>query len=112
MRFPLKWTAGHRVYSATGGQDVHGNDIPSWANAVDVPAMWWSPSSTEPVVAGHDRVVVDVVIVVDTSLTVSPHDRFVIGAKTYEVIGFPEDYDHGPYATPGRKPLNLQRVDG
>ncbi len=112
MRFPLKFTAGHKVYSETGSQDAHGNDIPTWANAVNVPAMWWSPSSTEPVVAGHDRVQVDLVMVVDSALAVSPHDRMVIGSDEYDVIGFPEDYDHGPYAVPGRKPLNLQRVDG
>lgn len=111
MRFPLKWTAGHRVYSETD-QDAHGNLIPTWAAPVDVPAMWWSPSSTEPILAGHNRVQVDVVLVVDSTRVVSPHDRMVLGADVYEVIGFPEDYDHGPYSVPGRKPVNLRRWDG
>lgn len=111
-RFRLRWTAGHRVYSETGGQDAHGNDIPAWANPVDVPAIWWSPSSTEPAVAGHDRVNVDVVMVVDSALMVSPHDRMILAGEEYEVIGFPEDYDHGPGRSAGRKPVNLQRVDG
>lgn len=112
MRFPLKRTAGHRVYSETGSRDAHGNDIPSWAAPVDVPAMWWSPSSTEPVVAGHDRVRVDVVMAVDSALPVSAHDRMVLDGQEYEVLGAPEDYDHGPYAAPGRKPLNMVKVDG
>lgn len=112
MRFRLPWTAGHRVYSETGGQDAHGNDVPAWASPVNVPALWWSPTSDEPTVVGHDRVVVDVVMVVDSGLTVSPHDQMVLGGQTYEVIGEPEDYDHGPYSMPGRKPVNLKRTDG
>lgn len=112
MRFRLKWTAGHRVYSETGGQDDHGNDIPAWATAVDVPAIWWPASTTEPQVAGHDRVVVDKVMAVASSLEVSPHDRMVLDGKEYEVVGEPEDYDHGPGRAPGRKTLNLRRVDG
>lgn len=111
MRFPLPWTAGHQVYSE-GADDAHGNPVQSWATAVNVPAIWWSPSSTEPAVAGHDRVQVDVVLVVASSLAVSAHDRFVLDGQEYDVIGFPEDYNHGPYKTPGRKPVNLQRVDG
>lgn len=111
MRFPLPWTAGHEVYSE-GSDDAHGNPAQSWAAPVSVPAIWWSPSSTEPVVAGHDRVQVDVVMAVDSALAVGPHDRFVLDSQEYDVIGEPEDYSHGPYATPGRKPFNLQRVDG
>lgn len=111
MRFPLPWTAGHRVYSE-GADDAHGNPIRSWAAPVDVPTLWWSPSSTEPLLAGHDRVSVDVVMAVDSALAVSPHDRFVLDSKEYEVIGFPEDYDHGPYVAPGRKPVYLNRLDG
>lgn len=112
MNFRLRWTAGHQVYSETGGLDAHGNDVPTWADAVDVPAIWWSPSSSEPAVAGHDRVTVDVVMVVASSLVVSPHDRMVLDGKRYEVIGEPEDYDHGPGRPAGRKPVNLRRVDG
>lgn len=111
MRFALPRTAGHRVYSE-GSDDAHGNPVQSWAAPVDVAALWWSPSSTEPLLAGHDRVSVDVVLVVDSALSVSPHDRFVLDSKEYEVLGEPEDYDHGPYSVPGRKPVHLGRLDG
>lgn len=111
MRFPLPWTAGHRVYSE-GAEDAHGNPVQSWAAAVNVPAIWWSPSSTEPAVAGHDRVQVDVIMAVASTLVVSPHDRFVLAGQEYDVVGEPEDYDHGPRTAPGRRPVNLVRVDG
>lgn len=112
-RFRLRWKAGHRVYSEAGGKDDHGNAIESWATAVDVPAVWWSVSSAEPVVVGHDRVVVDKLIVVASSLAVSPHDRMILGGEEYEVLGEAGDFDHGPsIRRAGRKPLNLRRVEG
>ncbi|WP_280331491.1 hypothetical protein [Nocardia wallacei] len=110
-QFPLPHTVGHRVHSVVG-EDSHGSEIDGWADPVPVAAFWWSPSSTEPAIAGHDRVLVDVVMVVDSATVVGPHDRFVIGGSEYDVIGPPQDYDHGPWWSPGCKPVNLQRVEG
>ncbi|KIA63004.1 hypothetical protein [Nocardia vulneris] len=111
MTIPLPFTIGHRAYSGSG-EDAHGNEIGSHAAAVDIQAFYYSPSSTEPAVAGHDRVVVDMVAVVDSDEQIGPHDLLVIDGEEFDVIGFPEDYDHGPWWKPGRKPVNLQRVDG
>ncbi|MGW6121502.1 hypothetical protein ACWFRF_20840 [Nocardia sp. NPDC055165] len=112
MRFRLQHTAGHRVYSETGGRDDHGNEIPVWAAPVDVPAIWWPASTSEPQLAGHDRVVVDMVAAVASSLAVSPHDRLVLDTAEFEVIGAPSGWDRGPGRRARRKLLNLRRVDG
>lgn len=111
MTFPLPYTIAHRAYSGTG-EDDHGNEIPAYAAPVTVAAFWWSPSSSEPAVAGHDRVVVDKVAVVDSATEIGPRDLVEIEGIEYEVVGYAEDYDHGPWWVPGCRPVNLQRVEG
>lgn len=109
---PLPFTVGLRSYSSSG-EDAHGNAIPTFAAAVDTPAFWWTPTSTEPRLAGQDRVIVDMFVVVDSATAVYPHDRIDVEDREFEVIGEPEDYDHGPFGySPRRRPIALRRVDG
>lgn len=110
--FPLPFTVGHRAY-AGAGEDAHGNANPDYAAAVDIAAFWYSVGSSEPAVAGHDRVTVDLVVVVDSEQQINPLDLLVIEDQDYDVVGYPEDYDHGPFDwAPGCKPVNVRRVDG
>ena len=109
---PLPFRAGHQVYS-DGVPDDYGNSTPGWADAVDVPCVWWNPSSTESVQqpTGGDRPDLDTVLVVASGVVVDHRDRFVLDAKTFEVIGLPKDYDHGPFGfAPGRKMIELKFV--
>jgi hypothetical protein len=108
---PLLFTVGHRAYSDSG-EDAHGNPAEDYADPVDVEAIWWSPSSSEPALAGHDRVAIDLVVVVSSATPVGPHDSLVVEGREYEVVGYPEDYDHGPWWSPNRKPVNVRRVEG
>lgn len=109
---PLLFTVGLRSYSDDPETDAHGNTASEWSDPVDTEAVWWSPSSSEPALAGHDRVAIDLVVVVASSVAVGPHDRIVVEGREYEVIGYPEDYDHGPWWSPNRKPVNVRRVEG
>ena len=95
------------------GVDGLGNDI-----IVDVEdevpvkvAGWASARSDEPKVAGHDRLAVDV------ELFALPGD-FTEGDAVrldpyglLEVVGHPEDYNHGPWWSPGLVVVNLRRAD-
>ncbi|WP_067507975.1 hypothetical protein [Nocardia puris] len=94
------------------GTDAHGNPISTWAEPVPIQAVWWPASTSEPQVAGHDRVVVDMVAVVASTLAVSPHDRLVLDAAEFEVIGAAQNWDRGPGRRAGRRLLDLRRVDG
>lgn len=111
--FPLPYTAGHQVY-VPGAEDSHGNPIDTWADPVPVQCFWWTPDSSEPILAGHDRLIVDRVLVLDSADAegVSHRDRFTIEGRLWEAIGIAEDYDHGPWWSPGVRPVNLQRVVG
>ena len=107
--FPLPFTCGHERHVA-GQADAHGNRTPGWSAPVQVACVWWSPSSTEP--AGDPTVAhgvaVDVVLVVDSSVAVDHRDRFTIEGRRFEVVGLPQDFDHGPFGiAPGRRVVEL-----
>ena len=114
MSFPLPFTASHLAHSA-GATDDFGNAADSWAAGVDVACFWWSPEVAEPALPGHSRIVVDLVIVLDSAdaATVKSRDRFVIDSLTFEVDGQAQDFDHGPFGwAPNRRPISLKRVEG
>ena len=41
-----------------------------------------------------------------------PGDHVVIDGETYEAIGYPEDFTHGPFGFPAGYRINLQRTEG
>lgn len=118
--FPLPFTCQHEAYTP-GVEDDHGNTVPGWLDPVAVACAWWAPSSQEPALGptGGDRVVADVVLVVDSAVSVSHLDHFMISEvldtsgnpARLEVIGLPKDYNHGPWGfSPDRLVIELKAV--
>ncbi|MFC9769511.1 hypothetical protein [Rhodococcus jostii] len=107
---PLPYTAGVRTYTPAA-PDAHNNPAETYAAPVEVAAIWWPGGSSEPAVPGHDRVIVDLVLVVASTTSIGPYDRVMVGGKEFEVIGYPEDFDHGPWWQPGCTPVNLRAVE-
>ncbi len=109
---PALFTCDLLVYSEDG-VDAHNNPVAEWAEPVSFPVVGWSsPSSSEPKLAGHDRVTVDVELLAPDGFPAGPHDRVVLDGNTFEVVGYPEDYTHGPFWDPGMVVVNLRRVEG
>lgn len=109
---PLPFTCQHEQYSA-GQEDDHGNVTSGWATPVPTPCVWWTPSSAEPNSSptGGDRISVDAVLVVDSSVQVDHRDKFTVDGRVFEVEGLPKDYDHGPFGfAPGRRVVELKWV--
>lgn len=129
--FPLPFTCLHEVYTP-GVEDEHGNTVPGWLDPVSVACVWWSPqtqdASTEPASAptGGDRATLDLVLVVDSAVSVDHRDKFAIEGlatpvdqggqivlvpKVFEVVGLPKDYNHGPFGfSPDRLVVELKWV--
>lgn len=113
--WPTPFTVGHHVYSA-GGADPHRNP-PTYTPPLDQPGTsvpvygWHTPSTTEPKLAGHDRVIVDVELLAP-GFTPKPQDWIDLPDGQYEVVGATQDYNHGPFDwTPGAV-IQLRKVDG
>ncbi|OBA62190.1 hypothetical protein A5780_19215 [Nocardia sp. 852002-20019_SCH5090214] len=114
---PTPYTVGVHRYGVTG-QDARGNDVWGYTPPLDSSGTqrrvygWYVPSSTEPALAGHDRVVVDVVLMVPPGFPAGPHDRIDLPDGQYDVVGNPEDYNHGPFQWAPGAVVNLTRVEG
>ncbi len=120
--FPLAHTVGHRVWSE-GVEDDWGNTVSGWADPVERPVYGWgAPQSSEPKLAGHDRDVVEVELLVPPDFSCSPRDRIVLDgvldpdtgqwSNEYEVIGHPEMYSHNPFGWNPGGVVNLKAVSG
>lgn len=113
---PANYVVGLCSFSEDG-EDAHGNPVEAWSDPVEQPVCWWaSPTARgdqgEPKLAGHDRVVIDLELCTPTGFPAGPHDRVVVEGRMFEVLGYAEDYTHGPWWDPGVVVWNLQRVEG
>lgn len=120
--FPLAFVVGHRAYSA-GAEDDWGNTTAGWAPPVARRVYGWgAPQTSEPKVAGHDRDVVEVELLVPPGYTSSPRDRVILDfdedtwvdgeTPEFEVIGHPEMFDHNPFGWDPGGVVNLKAVSG
>ncbi|WP_423487896.1 hypothetical protein [Mycobacteroides sp. PCS013] len=110
--FPLPFTCLQERYTA-GDENAHGNATPGWAEPVPRSCVWWSPASHDPAQppTGGERVIADLVLVVDVAGPVDHRDKFTIEGRRFEVIGIPEDYNHGPWGfSPDRLVVALKWV--
>lgn len=116
--FPTPHEVKLHVWSE-GGPDSHGNPVAIYTPPLDEtgsphPVIGWDvPTSTEPVLAGHDRVVVDVQLLTPPDFPARPRD--VIDLPTggrYEVIGEAGGTEGNPFGWIPGGTLNLRRVDG
>lgn len=121
---PTPYTVQHYART-TDGVDAHNNPVVEWQPALDEPgterpvAGWSTAGSAEPAVAGHDRVVVDVELLVPKGFPARALDRIRLTEYPeglYEIVGDPKDFTHSPFPGPlGRGwgyTLMLRRVDG
>lgn len=118
MTFPTPHVIGLHVWVA-GVEDDHGNAVDTYTPALDAPGAehpvigWAVPTSSEPALAGHDRVVVDVQLLVPPDFPARAHD--VIDLPTggrYEVVGEVGGTEGNPFGWVPGGVVNLRRVDG
>lgn len=121
MTFPTVFTVGRHAYTA-GATDEYGEIAVGYTPAKDATGTqvavyaWAVPTSTEPKLAGHDRVIVDLELLAPPETLIGPYDLVDITdgeyAGQYEVLGDPADYNHGPWLFRPGKVINLRKVSG
>lgn len=108
--FPTPWVALHHPYIA-GATDAHGNETEAWeVAAVSVPVYGWAtPGSDTEINVRRTLVERDLDLYSPTN-PFGPKDRVMLGGQMFEVVGYAEDYNHGPFGfTPGYR-INLNRA--
>lgn len=107
-------TVEHEVYSP-GSTDSHGNEIESWAPAVELGIYAFNPGGTsEPITPGQDRVITTPTLYVPTGTVVSSRDRITVAG---EPTRFEVDGDLRPFRNPYDSSMdgcvvNLKAVSG
>lgn len=101
------------VKRQTEVEDPFGNIVSSWSDPEPVKVYGWEvPTTDEPNLAGHDRVIVDLLVLTPPSAAIGAHDRVVVMGREFEVIGEVEDAGNGPFGfDPGAR-VKLRRVEG
>lgn len=102
-------------------KDRLGNDVRVEVEE-DEPVLvfsWWIVSSSEPVLAGHERLIADARMIA-ASGEFSPSDIVKLpgvttssgSAARFKVEGRGENVDHNPWLHVGREIVNLKEVSG
>jgi hypothetical protein len=111
--FPTPHTVRVHVYLSSA-VDAHGNPTATWdANGIDYPVYGWSPPSADTeTLGGREAVTRALDLLVPPGFPAGPRDRVSVDGVLYDVVGYPEDFDHGPFRwTPGLR-VNLRRTEG
>ena len=110
--FPERFTVSHRAL-LPAVEDSQGNMVPGgFAGPVSVRVYGWGPPSpdgeTRPELSGLRR---DLDVFCKTAFC-GPGDQVVVDGTPYDVVGHPEDFNHGPFGfTPGYR-VSLKRAEG
>lgn len=97
-----------------GARDAHGDDVDAWGDPVQVPVYGVGPAS-------QDEAIREQMTGVATRLTVycsegfaSHRDRVTIPGDPapFEVVGYPQNYNLGPFGWAPGFTIALRRVDG
>lgn len=113
MSLPTPYTVQLESWTG-GGFDSHGNPVDTWAPPVGVPVHGWAtPGSDTETAAGYRTAVErDLDVYAPAGTVVGPRDRMTVDGLRYEVVGYVEDYTHGPWQWPAGVRINLRRVEG
>lgn len=101
----LSWMAGV--------EDAHGNVTESWVESAVLHGCAFDPGSTsEPRLAGHDRVIVQPALYVSYDAPVGPLDRIVVDGRTFTVEGGPRRWCSPFTGKNAGSVITLQEVSG
>ncbi|MDM7488714.1 hypothetical protein QT969_10465 [Rhodococcus sp. CSLK01-03] len=96
-----------------GVVDELGNETEGWSAPESVLVFGWeAPVSAEQVLAGHERVVVDVKLYAGRSIAIGPRDHITLDGKAFEVVGYPQDPNNNPWWQPGLVTVLLRSLEG
>lgn len=119
MTFPTLFRVGVHTYTDSLQLDDYNELEPVYTPTKDAAGTqvavygWSTPDSTEPPVAGHDRVMVDMQLLAPPNTSITAHDLVDIPDEgQFEVIGDPLDFDTGPFGFRPGLVINLRRVEG
>lgn len=94
------------------GRDAHGNERETWAPAVPELAYGFYTRVSDEPRPDRDVVTERWSLLAPASVSVGPHDRVTVLGETYEVVGIPRVWNHGPFGWAAGVEIVLRREGG
>lgn len=121
MTYPTPYTVGHHVRTAVGADRFR--ETVTYTPPKDQPGtpvaviQWGAPESAaasqdgaqQP---GYDRTIVDVQLYAPPEFLPGKGDLIDLPTGQYEVVGHPEDHNHGFHGWQPGNVINLRKVEG
>lgn len=103
-----------RVPYAGSGEDAHGNETAAYGPAVTLAGVYgFDPgSSSEPRLAGQQRVIVEPTLYGPYDMPFLPRDRAIVRGQTFEVEGEVRRWRHMFTNRDAGAVVSLRKVDG
>lgn len=103
-----------RIPYVGGGEDVYGNETVAYGVPATLDGVYgFDPgSSSEPRLAGQERVIVEPTLYGPFDMPFLPRDRVIVRDQTYEVEGEVRQWRHMRTNREAGAVLSLRRVDG
>lgn len=113
MTYPTPFVVTRHAWVAAG-TDRYGNEAGSWPVGTPVPVHGWSPPGpdSEQSSTARDAAVRDLDLFAPAGTAFAPRDRCTVDGLLFEVVGWPQDYTHGPFGWAAGVKVNLKRVEG
>ncbi len=95
-------------------EDAHGNETETWGEPVTLTGVYgFDPgSSSEPRIAGQDRVIVEPALYGPFDMPFLPRDQAMVRGVTYEIEGVVRQWKHMRTNREAGAVVSLRRVDG
>jgi len=113
LTIPTPYAVLHEP-SLAGGEDEMGDPIEGYGPSVSVPVYGWAPPSADTEIRPSGTGVVRDIDLYSPTRFCGPGDRVTLPSEPgkFDVIGYPEDYNYGPFRfKPGYR-VNLKRAEG
>lgn len=91
--------------------DDYGNATATYGPPVPRYVYGWAPAGSVEVQSYRHDVKADLSVYAPADFVIDPRDRMVVGGKTYEVAGEPDDFNHGPFGWAPGVVVNLTRAE-
>jgi hypothetical protein len=122
MTYPTPYVVGWHVHTEGGPDRFRQPPIytpPKTQPGTPVRVIQWAAPQSDSSgrdgvqMPGYERVIIDVQLFVPPSFRPSPKDLIDLpGMGQFEVVGYPEDYNHGFHGWQPGNVINLHRVEG
>lgn len=95
-----------------GAETPLGEPVDAWGEPVEHAVYGWSPPSPDDVLRDTQTGVARALTLYTPEAITGPRDRVLVDGVEYKAVGYPQDYNHGPFGWQPGFAARLDSVEG